>query len=129
MSKLRASARVLADDAAKNKQEKAKPVKQQWLAEKKPSTLNNQSSLLAIYNALHYITIPLACRHLHTPVTFFTAAVDHKWQPYAAWCAHITELLLRHKKPRKMEIMLTRNEGENQSQRPPALMPSHILTH
>ncbi len=44
-------------------------VKQQRLAEKKPSTLNNQSSLLAIYNVLHYITIPLACRHLHIPVT------------------------------------------------------------
>lgn len=26
-------------------------------------------SLLAIYNALHYITIPLACRHLHIAVT------------------------------------------------------------
>lgn len=37
--------------------------------EEKPSTLNNHSSLLAIYNVLHYITIPLTCRHLHIPVT------------------------------------------------------------
>lgn len=48
---------------------KLQHVKQQRLAEKTPSTLNNQSSLLAIYNVLHYITIPLACRHLHIPVT------------------------------------------------------------
>lgn len=53
----------------KNKQEKLRLVKQQRLAEKKPSTLNNRSSLLPIYNVLHYITIPLACRHLHIPVT------------------------------------------------------------
>lgn len=39
------------------------------LAEETPSTLNNQSSLLSIYNVLHYITTPLACRHLHIPVT------------------------------------------------------------
>lgn len=38
-------------------------------AEKKPSALNNQSSLLAIYDIFHYITVPLACRHLHIPVT------------------------------------------------------------
>lgn len=44
-------------------------VHQQRLAEEKPSTLNNQSSLLAIYNILHYITKPLACMHLHIPVT------------------------------------------------------------
>lgn len=44
-------------------------MKQQRLAEKTPSTLNNQGSLLAIYNVLHYITIPLACSHLHIPVT------------------------------------------------------------
>lgn len=44
-------------------------VKQQKVAEKKPLTLDNQSSLLAIYNVLHYITIPLACWHLHIPVT------------------------------------------------------------
>lgn len=49
--------------------EKMQLVKQQWLAEKKPSTLNNQSSLLPIYSVLHYITMPLACRHLHIPVT------------------------------------------------------------
>lgn len=39
------------------------------LAEKKSSTLYSQSSLLAIYNVLHYITIPLALGHLHTAVT------------------------------------------------------------
>lgn len=44
-------------------------MQQQRLTEKKPSTLNNHSSLLAIYNVLHYITIPLACSHLHIPVT------------------------------------------------------------
>lgn len=53
----------------RNKQKKLQLVKQQRLEKKKPSTLNNQSSLLAIYNVLHYITIPLACRHLHIPVT------------------------------------------------------------
>lgn len=39
------------------------------LAEKKSSTLYSQSSLLAIYNVLHYITIPLALGHLHIAVT------------------------------------------------------------
>lgn len=58
----------------------------------------------------------------------FTEAVDHKWQPYAAWCANITELLLRHNKPRKMEIMLTRNEVQNQSKDPLLLIVPHSLT-
>lgn len=53
----------------KEQTRKLQLVKQQRLAEKKPSTLNNQSSLLSIYNVLHYITIPLACIHLHIPVT------------------------------------------------------------
>lgn len=41
---------------------------------------------------------------------------------------HITELLLRHKKTRKMEIMLTRNEAQSQSKDPPLLIVSPSLT-
>lgn len=62
---------VLGDDVylCQEQTRKLQLVKQQRLAEKKPSTLYNQSSLLSIYNVLHYITIPLACTHLHIPVT------------------------------------------------------------
>lgn len=52
-----------------DKTRKLQCVKQQRRAETKPSTLDKRSSLLAIYDVLHYITIPLACTHLHIPVT------------------------------------------------------------
>lgn len=52
-----------------DKTRKLQRVKQQRRAETKPSTLDKRSSLLAIYDVLHYITIPLACTHLHIPVT------------------------------------------------------------
>lgn len=42
-------------------------------SEKKLSTLNKQSSLLAIYSLLHYMTVPLACQHLHIAVTSLRA--------------------------------------------------------
>lgn len=38
-------------------------------SERKLSTLDKQSSLLAIYSLLHHITIPLAWQHLHIAVT------------------------------------------------------------
>lgn len=52
---------------------KVQPVKwEKWWAEKKPSPLCNQSSLLAIHRILHYITVPLAY-----PSHLLTGAVDH----------------------------------------------------
>lgn len=83
--------------------------------EKKPSTLNNQSSLLAVYSVLHYITIPLACQTFAYPSHLLAEAVDHKWQPYAAWCATLQNYYCDTKSQEKWKMALTRNGVQNQS--------------
>lgn len=78
-------------------------------AVKKSSTLCSQSSLLAIYNVLHYITIPLALGHLHIPVTSSQRLLIINGSHMLPGVPHYG---VNTKKPRKMEIISTQNEAQ-----------------
>lgn len=59
--------------------------------------------------SLHYYSISTGTFAYSSRL--LTEAVDHKWQPYAAWRATLRSYCCNTKKPRKMETISAQNEA------------------
>lgn len=85
-------------------------------AEKEPSTRCSQSSLLAIYNVLHYITIPLALGHLHIPVTSSQRLLIINGSHMLRSVPHCRVIGVTQKRQEKWKLSRHKTKHKNQSE-------------